>query len=538
MISDLASNRIHFVGIATVCLVLAVLAGLLLAFGDPLSISLTGSSLKFAIATVACTLPPAIVTALLLFRTNILGSGILQTCLVVWLFIPIYVHIAGWRNLFGPQGWLEIANPLEPSANLVDGWTGVIWLHSLAAFPWAVLLTGIAFGRGPASLEEDARLEASPLAVLLRVTLWRSWDAILVAAAWIVIAVFGEMSVASVCNVRTYAEVVFTGIPLGQSTSETGLTIAPGAIVIIGLVLLAAWLAESMRPREPETETRRPAPLPLGNQRWLWSLLVWLLFLAALGPPIVGLVYKVGITIDQVDGNFVRGWSLVKAIDLTLSSVVVYRPELTWTLAIGATVSLVTTIIALLLSDWATRGRVGAWLVTLFCALLFALPGPIVGLAIAWGTNRPWLAGLAPLVDRSIFAPVLAILTITLPIVTFYYWHAFASQRQLHEMAAIDGSSWWRTWTRIVLPGNLSTIAAGALMAFVLACNDVAASVLVLPAGIDTISRRIFGLLHFGGEDNVAGILLMNLLAVAVLATLLRVLAGRARRSDFSDSLP
>ncbi|RCS42179.1 iron ABC transporter permease [Bremerella cremea] len=519
-------------------LLLVVLCVLLLLWGDPLSISLTANSLKFALATVACTLPLAIVTALLIFRTNIVGRAVLQTLLVVWLFIPVYIHIAGWRNLFGPQGWLEIANPLNPSANLIDGWTGVLWLHCVAAFPWAVLLTGIAFGRGPASLEDDAQLEISPLAVLTRVTLRRSWDAVLVAIAWLVIAVFGEMSIASVCNVRTYAEVVFTGIPLGQTASETGLTIAPGVLVIVGLVLLAAWSAETLRPREPDAETRRPAPIPLGKPRWFWSLLVWLLFLAALGPPLIGLVYKVGITINQVNGDFIRGWSLLKAIGLTASSVVVYRPELMWTLAIGGTVALVTTLLGLLLSDLAMRNRAGAWFVTLLCAALFALPGPIVGLSIAWGTNRPWLAGLAPLIDRSIFAPVLAILTITLPIVTFYYWHAFASQRQLREMAAIDGSNWWRTWTRVILPGNVSTIVAGALMGFVLACNDVAASVLVLPAGIDTISRRIFGLLHFGGEDNVAGILLMNLLVVAILASVICTLAGGTRRSDFGDSLP
>lgn len=538
MTSHAAPTRPRLATLAATSIVLAVLALLLTLWGDPLSLSLTGSSLKFALGTVLLTLPPAIFTALLLYRTNLLGRSLLQTLLVVWLFLPIYVHIAGWRNLFGPQGWLEIASPFDPTANLIDGWTGVLWLHSLAAFPWAVLLTGIAFGRGPAALEEDARLDVSPLTVLLRVTLRRSWDAVLVAAVWVGIGVFGEMSIASVCNVRTYAEVVFTGIPLGQTTTETGLTVAPGALVIIGLVLLAAWVAETVRPRTVDTPQRRPEPLPLGSQRWLWSLAVWLLFLAALAPPIVGLVYKVGITVDQIDGNFVRGWSLIKAIQLTFSSVIIYSTELKWTLAIAGAVSIVTTLVGLLLADFATRTRIGPWCVSLFCAALFALPGPIVGLSIAWGTNRPWLAFAAPLVDRTIFAPVLAILTITLPIVTFYFWHALASQQQLREMASLDGSSWWRTWTRVTLPGNVSMICAGMLVGFVLAANDVAASVLVLPAGIDTISRRIFGLLHFGGEDNVAGILLMNLFAVAAIATLIRYLAGRAGRTDFGDSLP
>ena len=523
---------------ALFALAAAALAIALITWGDPLSVRLTFTTAIYALAVVAITLPPATVTSLLLFRTNLAGRSMLLTLLVIWLFIPIYVHIAGWRDLFGPQGWLEIPSPFDPSANLIDGWTGLLWLHSLAAFPWAVLITGMAFTRSLAGLEDDARLEITPLAVLAKVTLRQSWDAVLVAAAWIIVTVFGEMSIASVCNVRTYAEVVFTGIPLGQSTSESTLTIAPGTVLIVGLILLTAWLASGLRPSPTDVEVRRPKLLPLGRRRALASLAVWALFLIALAPPIVGLVYKVGITIDQVDGQFVRGWSLAKVFTLTFSSASIYQKELSWTLVLSLTVAIVTTLIGLLLADLAARSRWGGWFVSLMCALLFALPGPIVGLTIAWGSNRPWLAPLAPLIDRSILNPVLAILTVTVPQVTFFYWHTLSASRQLYEMARVDGSSWWRTWTRVVLPANIPVIVAGLLIALVLAANDVSASVMVLPAGIDTISRRIFGLLHFGGEDNVAGILLMNLAVVAVLSVAIRRLVGWRGRSDFGDSVP
>nr|WP_146115764.1 MULTISPECIES: ABC transporter permease subunit [Pirellulaceae] len=519
---------------------LAVVA-IVLAFwlwGDPLSIRLAFATSLYALAVIAMTLPPAIATSLLLFRTNLIGRRVLLALLVIWLFIPIYVHIAGWRDLFGPQGWLEVASPFDPSANLIDGWTGLLWLHGLAAFPWAVLITGMAFTRSSAGLEDDARLEITPLAVLARVTLRQNWDAVLVAAAWIVVTVFGEMSIASVCNVRTYAEVVFTGIPLGQSTTESTLTIAPGGALMIGLILLTAWLAHGLRPAPTDAEVKRAKLLPLAGRRVLASLVVWSLFLIPLAPPIAGLVYKVGITIDQVDGQFIRGWSLAKAFTLTLSSASIYQKELLWTLALSMTVAVITTIVSLLLSDLATRSRWSGSFVTLLCAALFALPGPIVGLGIAWGSNRPWLAPLAPLIDRSIFNPTLAILTVTVPLVTFFYWHAMHTSRQIYEMARIDGSSWWRTWTRIVLPANIPVIVAGALIALVLAANDVSASVMVLPAGIDTISRRIFGLLHFGGEDNVAGILLMNLAVVAALSVVIGRLASWRDRNDFGDSVP
>ncbi|QDU74952.1 spermidine/putrescine ABC transporter membrane protein [Bremerella volcania] len=535
MTSHLTPARRPLLPAALFALTAAALAIALLIWGDPLSVRLTFATAIYALAVIAITLPPATATSLLLFRSNLIGRGVLVSLLTIWLFIPIYVHIAGWRDLFGPQGWLEIPSPFDTSANLIDGWTGLLWLHSLAAFPWAVLITGMAFTRSSAGLEDDARLEVTPLAVLAKVTLRQNWDAVLVAAAWIIVTVFGEMSIASVCNVRTYAEVVFTGIPLGQSTSQSTLTVAPGTVLIVGLILLTAWLAHGLRPAPTDVEVRQPKLLPLGHRRAIASLAVWLLFLIALAPPIVGLVYKVGITIDQVDGQFVRGWSLAKVFMLTLSSASIYRKELLWTLALSMCVAAVTTLISLLLSDLATRGRWGGRLVSLTCALLFALPGPIVGIGIAWGSNWPWLAPLAPLIDRSIFAPTLAILTVTVPLVTFFYWHTLNASRQLYEMARIDGSSWWRTWTRVVLPANIPAIVAGSLIALVLAANDVSASVMVLPAGIDTISRRIFGLLHFGGEDNVAGILLMNLGVVAVLSVAIRRLVSWRGPSDFGD---
>ncbi len=507
-------------------------------WGDPLSIQLTRDTLLYAAAVVLLTIPPAVLTALLLFRTNIIGYRWLTSLLVVWLFIPVYVHIAGWRDLFGPQGWWEIASVIDPSSNLIDGWTGLLWLHSLAVFPWVTLLTGLAFMRSSSVLEEDARLDVSSLWVLAKVTLRGNWDIVLVAAAWIVVSVFGEMSIASVCNVRTYAEVVFTGIPLGQSTSETALSFVPGVLLVIGLILLAAWIATFIRPRSSEIESQRLQRLPLGSLRGPATLLVWGLFGMAFLPPMAGLIYKVGITIDQVDGQFVRGWSLPKVFQLSLGSLVVYREELLWTLALSSTAAIATLVVALLLSDIARRSRLGGFSVAMLCAALFAIPGPLVGIGIAWGVNRPWLVSLAPLIDRTIFAPTLAILTVTIPLVTFFYWHAMKVSPQLYEMAKLDGSSWWRTWIRIVIPGNLSLILSGGLIAFVLAANDVARSVMVLPAGIDTISRRIFGLLHFGGEDNVAGILLMNLGVVAVLSLAIQKLADWRSRNDFHDSLP
>ncbi len=61
----------------------------------------------------------------------------------------------------------------------------------------------------------------------------------------------------------------------------------------------------------------------------------------------------------------------------------------------------------------------------------------------------------------------------------------------------------------------------------------MAASILTLPPGVDTLSRKIFGLLHSGVNDRVAGICLALLTLLAGVTAAAAWLAGRSgRRSD------
>jgi iron(III) transport system permease protein len=69
------------------------------------------------------------------------------------------------------------------------------------------------------------------------------------------------------------------------------------------------------------------------------------------------------------------------------------------------------------------------------------------------------------------------------------------------------------------------------LAALAISLGDLAASILVVPPGVTTLSIRIFGLLHYGVEDQVAGICLAMLLVFTVLAGTVYYLAVRISRS-------
>jgi iron(III) transport system permease protein len=99
------------------------------------------------------------------------------------------------------------------------------------------------------------------------------------------------------------------------------------------------------------------------------------------------------------------------------------------------------------------------------------------------------------------------------------------------ESASVDGAGSWTQLFRIALPLRRSAVVASWLVALAIGVGDLAASILVVPPGVSTLSISIFGLLHYGVEDRVAGVCLAILLIFAVLTTAILIAVGRAEKA-------
>jgi iron(III) transport system permease protein len=120
----------------------------------------------------------------------------------------------------------------------------------------------------------------------------------------------------------------------------------------------------------------------------------------------------------------------------------------------------------------------------------------------------------------------------SLPVATLVMWYAMQSiPREVLESAAVDGAGSWSQLFRIALPMRWPAAAAAWLIALAIALGDLAASILVVPPGVSTLSIAIFGLLHYGVEDRVAGLCLALLLIFAALATVVLLIARRLAKS-------
>jgi len=279
---------------------------------DPRAGLLIRNTVALASGAAALAVPVGAVLAFLLLRTDLPGRTMILVVFGAMLFVPLYLQAAGWDAGFGKQGWYSFAHG-SPAAPILDGWQAAIWIHGTAAIPWVMLITGLGLWLVEPELEEAAMLDGSALSVFFRITARRTSPFLVVAALWILVTVGTEMTVTDLYRVRTFAEEIYIDVPFVgaidtlEPLNTTGVATAlfVGTLVSITLLLLSRLVP----PEHFPSHTRRHV-FRLGSWRWPVAVVIGLLVLMLVGTPMLNVIYKAGLVVEQIDGGRVRQWSL------------------------------------------------------------------------------------------------------------------------------------------------------------------------------------------------------------------------------------
>ncbi len=484
---------------------------------DARTLSLALNTLLLAGATCAISVPLGTFLAWLLVRTDLPGRRLGLAALGLMLFVPLYLQAAAWQAGFGLQGWATLAG-FTPV--LLNGWAGAVWVHGMAAVPWVVLIAGFGLAKVEPELEESAALDSTGWQVFRHVTLPTVVPAVGVAALWAALSAAGEMTVTDLFAVRTYAEEVYTLLAVGQEPGVAPLQVLPGVAMTALLVVAGMVLCRGLMPGD--------RPLSLSPRRWGFRLGRWRLpvgVLAAgllvllIGVPLGNLVYKAGVIVSQTETGRVREFSAGQCMAMIAFAPWRCRRELGWSLLIGPLAAAAAVLVAIPLAWLGRRGGLRSLPALLTAALALAVPGPILGLGVIKVLDRPELPWLAELYDRSILAPFLALWVRGLPPAVFVLWYALRTvPQEMLESAAVDGAGPVARLWLIALPIRWPAVGLAFIVSLAVSLGDLAASILVVPPGVQTLSIHVFGLLHYGVEDQVAGVCLALLALFAALA--------------------
>lgn len=473
--------------------------------------------------------------ALLLTLTDIRLKRALAFLFVLSMLMAPQVVALSFLLMTGPASPLLNAVGLAPPVGTESpllGRGGVILLLAIHHAPFAFVIMVAGLRTLPREVMEAAdTFGARATVTLRRIVLPHIAPFLLAAGLLCFVASVGNFGIPAILglpvNYLTLPTLIFRRI------SSFGPTIIADAAVLSIIVALVAWAATlagtAVLRRAPEKiEGLEPAGacFRLGTWRPAIEVVLWLMVAAVVVLPILSLlaaslVPSYGVTLTPSTVTLDKFIEVLWRQPLTLRAL---RNSMLLSMAAAAILTAIAVPLAYALS------RQGGRLRNMAEALLevpYALPGVVLAIACILLFLRP-----LPLIGISIYAtPWIILFAYLARFLPMALKPSLAAMSQLSqesdETAAMLGATLMQRLRRVVIPSILPSAAAGGMMVFLTAFNELTVSALLWSAGTETLGVALFNLKEAGLASEAAAVALC---ATGVIVLTMLVLEAFAKR--------
>lgn len=418
-------------------------------------------------------------------RTDLPGRKLWRWMFALPLAIPAYIGAIVHLALLRPRGGLLprlledlLGQPVPTPSPL--GLGGAAFILILFTFPYVYLLSGAAFRSQHASLEDAARmLGYKPWQAVLFVTLPALRPGLLAGALLVALDILAEYGTVALLRYETFSSAIF--LQLSGRYDRSAAAVLSGVLVGLAVILLWSELRLQGRARFTQMDSSwRPAPtVALGRWRWL-------LLLFAMGVVFTSLLVPVGVLLV---------WSVQALLDpQTLQDVFrtgsrgfgSFAWNSLWTSALAALLAVGGSLPVALFSA-RHPNRLSRFLAR-FCQVGYAIPGVVIALSLVLLVNRA-----LPLLYATPLVVVMAYVLRHMPQAVRASESALQQlSPTLEEAARISGRSALQAFAQVTLPLILPGLLAGAALVFLTSLKELPATLLLRPAGFDTLAVRVW----------------------------------------------
>jgi iron(III) transport system permease protein len=510
------------------------------AYSSARIVRLIGNSLIYAAGTAALTFLIGGFVAWAVERTDAPGGALLHNLALLSFAIPGLLMAMAWIFVLSPNiGWmnalLKSAFGLTSAPFNIYSMGGMIWALSSHYFPLAYLALG------PALRTLDVRMEEAGLMsggrywqVLPKITLPLLRPAILSGLLLLFIMGLSSYEVPRVIGRPARIDVFTTQIQSATTTAPPEFGVASALSLTLLVVCLIAVYFYRRATRNAEAfatitgKGYRPTRIELGRWRWPVSIAICVVFLLALGLPLLTLTWQ----------SFFRNLSQPFMGSPPPATLENYRYILRYPIFLGAVRTSVvvsamaaTVVVGLtLVMAWMARRSASrfAWLLDALASAPIAIPSVIVGASILF----TYLVIPIGVYD-TIWILLIAYVTLSLP-----YGMRFASSgitqihRELEEAAATSGAATGQIITRVILPLILPFLLAAWIYVFVLSVRELGASIFLVGPGTNVLGTISLTMWEEGGSYGAVSALgVLQILPLLIIVTGLRWLESRVQRN-------
>ena len=472
--------------------------------------------------------------AFLVALTDLRAKAALVFCLMIPMMIPPQITALSWTQIMGPSSvllkTLGLAPPLGSPQPLYSA-QGIILLLGIQHMSIIFLTLRAGLRAIPQEVVEAARISgARGLRTWWQVVMPLTLPSLAAGTAITFVTALGNFGIPAMLGIpagyATLPTLVYQKLA-GMGTSVLAevsiLAMLIGAVAVTGI--LTQRFFQSRQRVYLVGATSRPLAIPLGAARLPVEVLLWAVVCTILVLPMFGLLatslvpaYGVPLRLDTVT---LQAWTEV----LLRQPVTARAFANSFGLAIGAAVVLMLLCLPL---AWLME-RNPTRLSRLFDSLLdlpYALPGVVLSIAMIL------LLIKLPFTDATLYG--------TIWIIFFAYLARFfavmfrpvqASLKQLDpamgEAAQSVGASLFQRLRDVIVPLSAPAAAAGAILVFLTAFNELTVSALLWSSGTETLGVVIFNL-DDSGETAMASALAMTIvLVVMALMVLVQLMSRR-----------
>ncbi|MFT6457337.1 ABC transporter permease [Pseudophaeobacter arcticus] len=460
--------------------------------------------------------------AFLVALTDLRAKTTLVFCLMIPMMIPPQITALSWTQIMGPSSVLLKTLGVAPAMGAPQplySQGGIILLLGIQHTAIIFLTLRAGLRAIPQDVVEAARISgASGLRVWWQIILPLCLPSLAAGIAITFVTALGNFGIPAML-----------GIPAGYSTlptliyqrlsglSSTVLAEVAVLAMVIGCVAICGILLQRFFQSRQRVHlvgsTSRPLAIPLGRARLPVEICLWLIVCAILVLPMLGLIatslvpaYGVPLSFETVT---LASWH--EALFRQPSTARAFVNSLG--LAGGAALVLVLICLPLAWLMERTPSRLGR----LFDALVdlpYALPGVVLAIAMIL------LLINLPFTDATLYGTIWIIFLAYLArFLVVMFRPIQASIRQLdpamNEAAQSVGATLFQRLRLIILPLSAPAAAAGAILVFLTAFNELTVSALLWSSGTETLGVMIFNL-DDSGETVMASALAMTIVLVVM----------------------
>jgi ABC-type Fe3+ transport system permease subunit/DNA-binding beta-propeller fold protein YncE len=435
-------------------------------------------------------------------------QDLLLLLLLMPLVLPRYVLYYAWTLLLSPTTTLGAYLSGKPGLARFFG----VFSSSLVLILWYWPLAALLIGQGRRNIDRSIRdcasLDADSFGIFRKITLPLLARPLLLAFSVCFVLSLSEFATFQLAGIRTIGTELAVLYELTGSESYLARAAWP---VIVAALLLAVVLGKSSHSWISHADSAGPTQLE--SHKWQWLVLLEHIGFSLIAP----LALLVG---NMTDTHALRQF------------LILHPDELSWSLAISAVAAGIAYLIAFgaLSLDRIDRGRLCRLLSFIFRTTIFLVmfvPASLVAVSllkmlavcnIPLTIRQGWYLVSAGQAAR--FAGIVLILLLLT---------RYAHEKQLSEMASLDGASHLKTWWYIHLPHTWPLFIGTFILIVMLGITELSATMVLLPAGLPNFAQRLLNQMHYARDQQVIASCLILIFLFIILAGIVVLLLRLTR---------